>query len=92
MSYRVTAALSTGVIGGYTWTKETDTDREDKSYSITGTVGYQLTRKLRTNLDFRYQNQDSKGDLTSEYSEFSSFVRLVYGFARLDRRALRWRR
>ena len=92
ISYRVTAALSTGVFGGYTRTKETDTDLEDKSYSITGTVGYQLTRKLRTNLDLRYQNQDSKGDLSNEYSEFSSFVRLVYGFARLDRRALRWRR
>ena len=92
MDYRVTAALSTGIFGRYTRTKETDTDREDKRYSITGTVGYQLTRKLRTNLDLRYQNQDSKGGLGNEYSEFSTFVRLVYGFARLDRRALRWRR
>ena len=89
MGYRVTAALSTGVFGGYTRTKETDTDREDKRYSITGTVGYQLTRKLRTNLDLRYQNQDSKGGLGNEYSEFSTFVKLVYGFAKVERP---WRR
>jgi len=92
MNYSVTAALSSGISTRYTRTKETDTDRRDKHYSITGTVGYQLTRKLRTSLDLRYQNQDSKGGLGSEYSEFSSFVRLAYGFARVDRSALRRRR
>jgi hypothetical protein len=88
MGYRVTAALSSGIFGRYKWNKQTNTDRRDEHYSITGTVGYQLTRKLRTNLDLRYQNQHSKGGLGDEYSEFSSFVRLVYGFARVDRRAL----
>ena len=92
MNYSVTAALSSGISARYTRTKETNTDRRDKYYSITGTVGYQLTRKLRTSLDLRYQNQDSKGGLGSEYSEFSSFVRLAYGFARVDRSALRRRR
>jgi len=81
LDYRVTAALSTGIYGSYTRTKETG--REDKRYSITGTVGYQLTRKLRTNLDLSYQDQD--GGLGSEYSEFSTFVRLVYGFANVTR-------
>ena len=92
LDYRVTAALTAGIFGRYTWTKEPDTDRKDKHYSVTGTIGYQLTRKLRTNLDLRYQDQDSKGGLGSEYSEFSSFVRLVYGFARVERRTLRWSR
>ena len=81
LDYRVTAALSTGILGSYTRTKETDD--EDKRYSITGTVGYQLTRKLRTNLDLSYQDQD--GGLGTEYSEFSTFVRLVYGFANVGR-------
>jgi hypothetical protein len=85
LNYRVTAALTAGIFGSYSRTKETDIDREDKRYSITGTVGYQLTRKLRTNLDLAYQNQDSKGGLSNEYSEFSTFVRLVYGFARVER-------
>ena len=92
MGYRVTAVLSTGLFGRYKWNKETNTDRRDERYSITGTVGYQLTSKLRTVLDLGYQNQRSKGGLGDEYREFSSFVRLVYGFARVDRRALRWRR
>jgi hypothetical protein len=85
LDYRVTAALTAGVFGRYTRTKETDTDRKDKEYSITGTIGYQLTRKLRTNLDLRYQDRDSTGGLGNEYSEFSTFVRLVYGFARVQR-------
>ena len=85
IGYRVTAALSTGISGIFNRTKETDTDRRDEYYSITGTVGYQLTRKLRTKFDVRYQNQDSKGGLGSEYNEFSSFVRLVYGFATVKR-------
>jgi hypothetical protein len=85
MDYRVTASLTAGIFGRYTRTKETDTDREDNRYSIKGTVGYQLTRKLRTTLDLRYQNQDSNGGLGDEYSEFSTFVRLAYGFARVGR-------
>ena len=85
VGYRLTAALSTGISAGYRWTRDTDTDRRDTRYSITGTVGYQLTRKLRTKLDLRYQNQDSKDGLGSEYSELSSFVRLVYGFATVKR-------
>jgi uncharacterized protein (PEP-CTERM system associated) len=85
LNYHVTASLTAGIFGRYTRVEETDTDRRDTYYSITGTVGYQLTRKLRTSLDLRYQNQDSKGDLGDEYSAFSSFVRLVYGFARVER-------
>ena len=85
MNYRVTATLSAGIFGRYRWTKETGTDRRDKSYSITETVGYQLTRKLRANLDLRYQKRESKGGLSDEYSELSTFVRLVYGFARAER-------
>jgi hypothetical protein len=92
MGYRVTAVLSTGIFGRYKWNKQTNTDRRDERYSITGTVGYQLTRRLRTNLDLVYQNQHSKGGLGDEYREFSTFVRLAYGFARVERRALRWRR
>jgi hypothetical protein len=85
LDYRVTALVSTGIFGRYTRTEETDADRRDKRYSITGTVGYHLTRKLRTNFDLRYQNQDSNGGSVDEYSEFSAFVRLVYGFARVER-------
>ena len=84
LSYRVTEALTAGIFGRYTRTKETDTDRKEKRYAITGTVGYQLTHKLRTSFDLRYQNQDSKGGLGNEYSAFSTFARLVYGFARED--------
>ena len=85
LNYNVTAALTAGISGRYTRTEETDTDRKDKAYSILGTVNYQLTRKLRTSFDLQYLDQDSDGDFGNEYSAFSSFVRLVYGFARVDR-------
>ena len=84
LDYRVTASLTAGLLGRYTRIDETDINRRDRRYSITGTVGYQLTRKLRTNFDLRYQNQDSNSPV-NEYSEFSAFVRLVYGFARVER-------
>ena len=85
LDYRVTAALTAGILGRYTRTEETDSDRKDNRYSILGTVSYQLTRKLSTSFDLQYLDQDSDGDFGSEYSAFSSFVRLVYGFARVDR-------
>ena len=92
MDYRVSAVLSTGISGRYTRPRKTNTSGRNNRYSITGTVGYQLNRRLRTNLDLVYQNQDSKGGLGDEYREFSTFVRLAYGFARVERRTLRWSR
>jgi hypothetical protein len=85
LDYRATARLTTGIFGRYTLTDNADRDGDETRYSITGTVSYQLSEKLRTTFDLRYQNQDSDGDSTNEYSEFSSFVRLVYGFARVER-------
>jgi hypothetical protein len=85
LNYRATALLTTGISGQYTLTDEADANGDEKYYSVTGTVSYQLGRKLRTTFDLRYQNQDSDGGSVNEYSEFSSFVRLVYGFARVER-------
>ena len=34
VGYRLTAALSTGLSGGYRWTEKTDSDRKDERYSI----------------------------------------------------------
>jgi predicted porin len=85
LDYRATALLTTGISGRYTLTDDADRDGDETRYSITGRVSYQLSRKLRTTFDLRYQNQDSDGGSVNEYSEFSSFVRLVYGFARVER-------
>ena len=85
LSYSVTTPLSAGIVGKYTRTKETDTGRKDKYYSVTGTLDYKLTSKLTTSFDLRYQDQDSNDSLGSEYSALSAFVKLVYGFARVSR-------
>jgi hypothetical protein len=85
LDYRATALLTTGIYGRYALTDEADANGDDTRYTITGTVSYQLGRKLRTTFDLRYENQDSDGGSADEYSEFSTFVRLVYGFARVER-------
>lgn len=87
LDYNITASFTTGILGKYVRTKETDTGSRGKYYSITGTVGYNLTSKLTTSFDLRYQNQDSNDDTINEYSAFSAFVKLVYGFARVSRPA-----
>ena len=85
LSYSVTQLLTTGILGTYTRVKRTDIGSRDTRYSITGRLGYNLSRKLKANFDVRYQDQSSNSDLVSEYSEFSTFVSLVYGFARVSR-------
>ena len=85
LDYRATALRTTGIYARYTLTDDADREGDETRYSLTGTVSYQLSEKLRTTIDLRYQNQDSDGGSENEYSEFSSFVRLVYGFARVER-------
>jgi hypothetical protein len=82
LDYRVTALLTTGIYGTYNRTKEDDTQRRDKRYKIGGNVARNLSRKLRAVLDVRYQNKDST-ESNKEYSEFSTFVSLVYGYSDL---------
>ena len=84
LDYRVTALFTTGIYGKYNRTKEKDTGRRDKRYKIGGKVGYNLSRKLQASFDLRYQNKDST-QADREYSEFSAFVSLVYGFNDLSR-------
>ena len=85
LNYSLTQLLTTGILGTYTRVKRTDIGSRDTRYSITGRLGYNLSRKLKANFDVRYQDQSSNSDLVSEYSEFSTFVSLVYGFARVSR-------
>ena len=85
LGYRLTQRLTTGMLGTYTRTKQTDIGSRDTRYSIMGILGYDISRKLKASLDVRYQDQDGNSDSVSEYSEFSTFVSLVYGFARVSR-------
>jgi hypothetical protein len=86
LTYQITPLFNGGVSGSYNRTKEKDTDRKDEEYIIGGNLGYDLTSKLRTRFDIRYRNKDSTLSV-DEYSEFSAFISLVYGFA--DDRAVR---
>jgi len=85
LDYRVTPLFTTSLSGEYNRIKQTDIDTRDDRYLITGTVGYSFTQKLSTYFDLRYQEQDSDSGSLNEYEEFSTFVRLVYGSARISR-------
>jgi len=85
LNYQVTPLITTGLLGEYNRIKQTDIGTRDDRYSITGTIGYTLTQKLSANLDLRYQKQDSDSGSLNEYEELSTFVRLVYGAARITR-------
>jgi predicted porin len=85
LDYRVTPLLTTSLSGEYTRIKQTDIGTRDDRYSVIGTIGYNLSRKLSAYFDLRYQEQDSDDGFFDEYKEFSSFARLVYGFGTITR-------
>jgi len=85
LNYSLTQLLTTGLLGTYTRVKRTDIGDRDTRYSITGRLGYNLSRKLKANFDIRYQDQDSDSGSINDYSELSAFVSLVYGIARVSR-------
>jgi hypothetical protein len=82
LGYRITPLLTTGVDGQYTRTEQTDVDRTDKEYSVGGIIAYQLTRKLRCDLNVRYRDKNSTQSI-DEFNEFSVFAGIVYGVGRL---------
>ncbi len=84
LDYRVTPVITTSLVGMYSKVDRTDIGVEDDVYSLTGTLAYNLSRKLSASFDIRYQERENDSDALSadEYKEFSSFVRLVYGASR----------
>jgi len=85
LDYQVTPLITTSLSGEHNRVKQTGIGTKDNRYSVTGTIGYNLTRKLNTYVDLRYQELDSDSGSLNAYEEFSMFVRLVYGPARLTR-------
>ncbi len=79
LDYRATALLTTGMYGRYSKIRETDISRTDKQYTVGGKLRYSFSRKLEGRFNIAYRNKDSDESF-NEYSEFSAFVGLVYGF------------
>jgi len=84
LEYRISPLITTGINGRYNRTNEQDTKRRDKRYTIGANLDYQLSRKLRAQFDVQYRDRDST-ESNGEYSEFSTFISLVYGFQDLTR-------
>jgi hypothetical protein len=84
LEYRITPLVTTGLRGEYNRSEEKDTGRDDDRYIIGADIAYNLSRKLRTKFDLRYQQKDSN-ESDNEYKEFSAFIGLVYGFSDVSR-------
>ncbi|GMR01129.1 MAG: hypothetical protein BMS9Abin19_0484 [Gammaproteobacteria bacterium] len=80
----VTQLLSSGAYANYNRSRELDTNRLDESFTVGGDLKYLFSRKLHGLLYVRYRRK--KSDFVFEnYSEYSAFVSLVYGFGSVRR-------
>ena len=83
-SYPVTQLLSSGAYVNYNRTKQLDTDRLDKRFTVGGELRYNFSRKLHGLFDLKYRKKESTF-VTENYDEYSAFVSLVYGFGDVQR-------
>lgn len=82
----ITGLLSGGAYANYNRTKQLETNRLDKRFTVGGDLRYNFSRKIHGLFDLRYRKKEST--LVSEnYDEFSAFVSLVYGFGNVQRPA-----
>ena len=84
IDYPVTALLVSGLYAGFNDTELTDTGRVDESYNIGANLKYQLSRSLKTVFDLRYRTREST-DAFRDYSEWSAYISLTYGFGQPQR-------
>ena len=78
-NYPVTALVTSGLYARYSHTEYIDTLRTDNNFSTGANVRYQLSRSIGSSFDLRYRNRDST-DPIENFTEWSAFVTLVYGF------------
>jgi len=84
LDYQVTPLVDSSVRGIYRYLKEDEFNRTDKDFRIIGSLGYRLSRDLRTEFAVRYKNKSS--DLsTSEYTETAVFFGLLWGKGAIPR-------
>ncbi len=83
-SHPVTQLLSSGAYVNYNRTKQLDTDRLDKRFTVGGDLRYNFSRKLYGLFDLEYRKKESTV-AAENYDEYSAFVSLVYGFGGVQR-------
>jgi hypothetical protein len=83
-NHPVTQRLSSGAYINYNRTKQLDTNRLDKRFTVGGNLRYNFSRKLHGLLDLKYRKKEST-DAGQNYDEYSAFVSLVYGFGDVRR-------
>jgi hypothetical protein len=83
-NYPVTALLVSGLYAGFNNTEFTDANRTDERYNIRGNLIYQLSRSLNTVFDLGYRTRESTDDVR-DYSEWSAYISLTYGFGKPQR-------
>lgn len=83
-NYPVTQLLSSGAYINFNRTRQIDSGRLDKRYTIGGNLRYNFSRKLHGLFDLKYREKESTA-VGQSYDEFSVFVSLAYGFGDVKR-------
>ncbi|HUT40286.1 MAG TPA: outer membrane beta-barrel protein, partial [Gammaproteobacteria bacterium] len=81
ISYNVSPLITTGLIGQYVQTKQTDIGQTNKDYLIGGNLRYNLSRKLSCRFNLAYEERDSTQP-TAEYDEFRVYAGIGYTLRR----------
>lgn len=84
LSYPVTPLLSSGAYMTYRYTEQLGIARIDGRYTIGSNLRYKFSRKLRGLFDLKYREKESNFALEN-YSEFSVFASIAYGFGDVRR-------
>ena len=83
-SHPVTQLLSSGAYVNYNRTKQLNTNRLDKRFTVGGNLRYNFSRKLHGLFDLKYRRKESTF-APENFDEYSAFVSLVYGFGDVRR-------
>ncbi len=78
-SYPVTQLLTSSTYINHNRSKQLDTGRKDKTYTVGGNLRYDFSRKIHSLFDLKYREKESTF-APENYNEFSVYVSLVYGF------------
>jgi len=78
-SYPVTQLLTSSAYINHNRSKQLDSGRLDKTFTVGGNLKYSFSRKIHGVFDLKYRKKDSTV-AEQNYNEFSVYVSLVYGF------------
>lgn len=83
-NYTISPLTTSTLFARYTHIDLIESSRTQNRYTVGGSIGYRLSRKLRSEFDLKYRKQISTLEIEN-YSEWTVFASLVYGYGSVMR-------